>query len=134
MAGIARVIRRVCLLREQGDAAGAARLQENEMASAIRDIRLQLGPDALPESELRTIIATEERRVADAVILSELLVPQLVEVLPAASGRPSSMTQPVSIAARPVPPAGPPAISDLLDAMLAAERTGRPSAAGKPES
>lgn len=134
MAGIARVIRRVCLLREQGDAAGAARLQESEVADAIREIRLRQGPGALSESELQTIFATEEHRVADAVILSELLASRLVEVLPAASGRPRSAPQPMPVAARPAPPAGPPAISDLLDAMLAAERTGRPSAAGKPES
>ncbi|MBI2496552.1 MAG: hypothetical protein HYV75_00995 [Opitutae bacterium] len=129
VAGLARIVRQVCLLREQGDAAQAARLQENELATAVRDLRLAHGPEALAESELHGLFAAEERRVAEAVILSELLIPRLVESWPAGPpARPpgSPRTLPPPPAARaPAPAAGPPAIPDLLDAMLAAERTGR---------
>jgi hypothetical protein len=138
MAGIVRLIRRVCVLCEQGDAAQAARLQENELATAVRDFRLALGPDVLPENELQAIFATEGRRVADASVLAELLLPRLVEYLPAIPGpvrsgstRPKSELLPAAAQAA----AGPPAIPDLLDAMLAAERTGRRlSPASKRES
>ncbi len=138
MAGIARLIRQVCLLREQGDPAQAARLLENEVATAVRDFRLAQGPGVLPESELAAMFTTEERRVAEAVILSELLLPRLVGFLPETSGagqpgqvRPKPGSRPV--AATTV--AGPPAIPDLLDAMLAAGRTGRrPAPATKRES
>lgn len=130
MAGIARIVRQVCLLREQGDAARAARLQENELAAAVRDLRLAHGPEALAESALRDLYAAEERRVADAVILSELLIPRLVESRsagpPARTAGPTRTYSPPPAARSPAPAAGPPAIPDLLDAMLAAERSGRP--------
>lgn len=135
-AGLARLIRLACILREQGDAAGAARLQEEEVAVAVRDIRLAQGPEALPENELQAMFATEERRVTEAAILSELLLPRLVGCLPVASApvRPVARPSPAT-AHSATPAAGPPAISDLLDAMLAAERTiRRSSATSKPES
>jgi hypothetical protein len=141
MAGLARLVRQVCLLREQGDAAGAVRVQEKEFATAVRDIRLAEGPEALPESELRAMFATEEQRVAEAVILSELLIPQLVGSWPSISNldRPGTTRSapgalPASAPA-PTPAAGPPTIPDLLDAMLAAERPGRrrpPNASPEP--
>jgi hypothetical protein len=137
VAGVARVIRQICLLREQGDVAQAARLQENELAVAVRDLRLAHGPAVLPEAELQAMFAAEDQRVAEAVILSELLIPRLVESWPVhagpATGRRSVPASPPSAARAPA--AGPPAIPDLLDAMLAAERTGRhPSPATHRES
>ena len=138
-AGIARVVRQICLLREQGDAAQAARLQENDLADAVRDLRLAHGPAVLPEAELQAMFAAEEQRVAEAVILSELLIPRLVESWPVHSGPVRSAAsrpgrESPSVAA-PAPAAGPPAIPDLLDAMLAAERPGRrPSPATHRES
>ena len=127
VAGLTRLIRQVCLLREQGDAAGAARLQEGAMAAAVRELRLAQGPDALSECELQGMFAAEERRVAEAVILSELLLPQLVGCLPAAS-RPAQLAPQFTSETMAPPPAHrperrAPAITDLLDAMLAAERT-----------
>jgi hypothetical protein len=134
MAALSRLVRQVCLLRECGEADRAARLHEGELANAVRDHRLTHGPEALPESELRAMFATEERRVADAVILSELLAPRLVAAgVPAPAAGPRPVQSPPA-AHRPAVPAGPPAISDLLDAMLAAERTGRHLASGKHES
>ena len=123
------MVRQICLLREQGDAVQAAQLQENDLAAAVRDLRLAQGAAALPEAELQAMFATEEQRVADAVILSELLLPRLVGKGPALSGPAHSGTrragQESPVVAAKAPAAGPPAIPDLLDAMLAAERTGR---------
>jgi hypothetical protein len=133
MVGIARLIRQVCLLRERGDAVRATQLHDTGLATAVRDFRLAHGPAALPESELRAMFATEERRVAEAVILSELLLPRLVECFPDGSGTtrsPAARSTPGVSSFAPVPSslAGPPTISDLLDAMLAAERHNRPPA------
>jgi hypothetical protein len=127
-AGVARVVRQICLLREQGDTPQAAQLQENELADAVRDLRLAHGPAVLPDTELQAMFAAEERRVAEAVILSELLIPRLVENWPAEPRPPRSgglRSSPASAPVAVAPPAGPPAIPDLLDAMLAAERPGR---------
>ena len=102
----------------------AANLEEDELARAVRDYRLAHGPDALPESEVRAMFVTEENRVADALILSELLVPRLTA--PAAGAGWSAPHSPARerpvTPVRPLAGAGPPAIPDLLDAMLAAER------------
>lgn len=131
MAVVIRCVRQICLLREQGEAEAAARLQENELGSAVRDLRLAQGPDALSGSELQTLFATEERRVAEALVLSELLIARLVETWPAGSGptpvRPlRSGDAAPSVRARPAVSATcSPAIPDLLDAMLAAEHSGR---------
>lgn len=139
-AGIARIVRQICLLREQGHAAQAERLQENELAAAVRDLRLAHGPEAFPDGDLRGLFAAEERRVAEAEILSSLLIPRLVAGWPAAAGvrapggaRPGPA--PLPSGRPPGPAAGPPAIPDLLDAMLAAERpVRRPVPAASPES
>lgn len=136
MAGLIRMIRQVCLLREQGDAEGAARLQENKLAAAVHEFRATHGPGALSESELQEMFSAEERRVAEAVILSELLLPQLVGCLPAASRPAPPASQPAfgPSVRLPVPRSegGAPAIPDLLDAMLAAERHGRRPAPAIP--
>lgn len=127
----------MCVLREQGHLAEAERLRRDELAPAVEDCRAAAGAEALTDADLRALLATEERRVADAAVLGELLLPRL---LAAWSGReqapgpakPAARGAPVSAATPPVP-AGPPVIADLLDAMLAAERPGRPSAAAPRE-
>ncbi len=135
VAGITRLMRRICLLREQGDAGQAARLREHDLAAAVRELRAAHGAEALSDDDLRALFAAEEQRVAEAVVLAELLIPQLV------GGRAPAPAK--SVPAAPVPahprvpaaPPGPPGIPDLLDAMLAAERNGRrPSPAASRES
>ncbi len=135
VAGITRLMRRICLLREQGDAGQAARLHEHDLAAAVRELRAAHGAEALSDDDLRALFAAEEQRVAEAVVLAELLIPQLV------GGRAPAPAK--SVPAAPVPahprvpaaPPGPPGIPDLLDAMLAAERNGRrPSPAASRES
>jgi hypothetical protein len=135
LAGIFRCIRRICVLREQGKDADASLLERNDFANAVRDFRLTNGPDALPESELQSMFALEERRVADAAVLSELLIPELVKSFPpipvagaprltsASPTVPDSSTPPFPRAAAAAGVS--PIIADLLDAMLASERAGR---------
>lgn len=136
LAGISRCIRRICLLREQGDSTEAMRLERGELANAVRDIRLARGSDALPESELRAMFAAEEKRVTDAIVLSELLIPELVRSfastashppMPARSapgGSPAYAADSASPFAQPAT-VGEPVIADMLDSMLASERTSR---------
>jgi len=117
-------VRQICLLREQGDAAEAGRLQQNDLAAAVGEIRRAQGADALREEHLAALFATEAGRVSEALLTAELLIQRLTAIWPAApapvAAARSSATVPAP--ARPVP-AGPPLISDLLDAMLASERT-----------
>jgi hypothetical protein len=139
LAGIVRLIRRVCLLREQGDAVAAARLQDGELASAITAFRLASGPASLSEDQLCAMFVTEAEHVTEAVVLAELLAPQLARLLPASASGPArpALFAPLPSDASPgrTVPGETPAISDLLDAMLAAERTGRrPSPATHRES
>ncbi len=125
MASIARLVRQICLLREQGDAGRAAQLQENDLTAAVRNLRATHGAEILPEPGLQALFAAERQRVAEAVLLAELLIPQLLGSRPVP--RPAAaITAVTPRPAAPRPPdAGPPAITDLLDAMLAAERAGR---------
>jgi len=140
LSTIARLVRRICLLRELGDAVAAAHLEENEFATAVRDIRLTDGPDALPEGGLQAMFVNEERRVADAVVLAELLIPQLAASILAGNNTaprppPTSdrkVADSFSRAADPV--AGSPAIPDLLDAMLAADAAARRQSASRRAS
>jgi len=135
-AVINRCIRQICLLREQGNVAEAERVEKNEFANTLRDLRLAHGPEVLPQTELNALFEAEYKRVADAVVLSELLIPQLVKSFSAApfpaQARPAAAAVPVTSRDPSVPipkaaaPAGvSPVIADLLDAMLASERGGR---------
>jgi hypothetical protein len=136
-AVINRHIRQICLLREQGDVAEAERVEQNEFANTLRDLRLAHGPQILPQTELNALFEAEHRRVADAVVFSELLIPQLVKSFSAspfptqtravvAATAPSTPRD--SVVSTPKAPAATgvsPMIADLLDAMLASERGGR---------
>lgn len=118
-------MRRVLVLREQGQAELADRLEGGELAAAVAAAREDGEAGGLSEEELRTIFTTESERVANAVVLAELLVPLLAGLVPAAVA-----PVPAAPAVRsPSVAAGtPPTITDLLDAMLAYERSGRTAA------
>lgn len=137
-AVINRCIRQICLLREQGNIAEAERVENNEFANTLRDLRLAHGPEILPQSELNALFEAEHKRVADAVMLSELLIPQLVKSFSAspfpvqtraatatASATPREASVPVPIPKAASAAGVSPMIADLLDAMLASERGGR---------
>lgn len=131
MSGITRLVRRVCLLREQGEAEAAARFEQNELATAVRDLRLAEGLEAVRDEELQELFIREEQRVADAVILAELLAPRLASVRPPVPA--VQVTTPVQVrrdefvsTPRVIESgAGSTAIPDLLDAMLAADSAAR---------
>jgi len=126
MAGLSRLVRQICLLREQGDPAGAARLQEKDLATAVADMRQAHGAAALPDDALAALFAREAQRVSEALLTAELMVARLAELwspLPAVVRTASGPAGSASARSLPAAPAGPPAITDLLDAMLAAERT-----------
>ncbi len=133
LSGITRLVRRICLLREQGDTVSAVRLEENDLATAVRDLRLAEGLEAVTEAGLREMFAAEERRVADAVVLAELLIPQLAGSFSTgatAGQRPGSnpsvgRTEPLPATRMVEPGTASPAIPDLLDAMLAADSAAR---------
>jgi len=123
-------VRRVCLLREQGDTAEAERVRQGDLATAIRDFRLAYGPDALPEQKLAALFSVETDRVAEALCTAELLIQRLTSIWPAAPAPAPAATaavrEPTVVEVRAptrLIPAQPPVISDLLDAMLASERT-----------
>jgi hypothetical protein len=125
------LIRRICLLREQGLTDEAARLEQEDLAVAVRGLRQEQLGEILPESVLREMFTCEEQRVANAVALTELLLPKLLEGLAERTppgGRVSvprpAQAVPLSSVSR-APAAGSPLIPDLLDAMLAAEFTNR---------
>ncbi|HET7535707.1 MAG TPA: hypothetical protein VFJ90_04585, partial [Candidatus Didemnitutus sp.] len=107
------------------------RFEQDELQPAVASYRKMQGDEALPERALTEIFAIEERRVADADALCELLVPRLVARLPAAISSGNTPGAPVlrTPAAAVVAPSGPPAIPDLLDAMLALDR-----AAARPKT
>jgi hypothetical protein len=129
LAGIIRLIRRVCLFREQGEAASAARLQNGELASAVAEYRLWHGPEKLTEEAVCALFVNETDHVREAMVMAELMAPQLARLLSPSSPPQAPVFPPVLTGRAAVQPLadGPPAITDLLDAMLAAERPGRRS-------
>lgn len=109
--------------------AEAGRLQQDDLAAAVGEIRRTRGADAVRDTDLAALFAREGERVAEAMLTAELLIHRLTEIWPAtpaaarviAVREPESAPAPARPAARALPTT-PPAISDLLDAMLAAER------------
>jgi hypothetical protein len=127
LAGLARLVRRICLLQEQGDMAEAGRLQQSDLMAAIGDFRRKQGADALPEEKLSALFAAERERVAEALLTAELLIQRLTAIWPSAPVAAAPVAREPTVVEVRVPtrvvPAQPPVISDLLDAMLASERT-----------
>lgn len=131
VAEITRLIRRICLLREQNNMLAAEQLEQNEFAAALRDLLRVHGPELLTERELLEIFRVEEKRVADAAVLAELITPQIARALasvplslpPARLGATAVGARDTAIPFSRAAVAGTsPMIADLLDAMLATER------------
>jgi hypothetical protein len=128
VAAISRLVRRVCLLREQGELSEARAFENAQLADAVRSFREDSGPEALTESQLHEMFSVEGGRAADASAICELLIPRLTAVLPAHAPheqRPRRVAAPPPLKREASPESGSPEIPELLDAMLAAERTGR---------
>lgn len=124
-------------MREQNAEEEAAQLEKNDLANAVRDIRLKEGLEALTEAELQGMFVTEEQRVADAAILAELLAPRLALPAAVATGPKPTLAPvresevPVSFSRVAAPAPGGTGIPDLLDAMLAADKASRRPTTGR---
>lgn len=122
---VARVCRRICVLRSIDRYVEAEELHSTELMSLLSALR----PNAEAETRVQAIFAAEEKRVADAQALAEVLAPLVAELLRAA---PLSIPAPASApAATPVSPAPTdsrptrataPSIADFIDDMIAQER------------
>ncbi len=116
--------RRICVLRATGEAFAASRLESDELPRAVAEATAA----GIPEDSWPLRFAAEEKRVADAELLAELLVPLLAERLPwprspATAGLSAVLDAfPAKSAARPEPGAPPPTVADLIEGMLAQER------------
>jgi hypothetical protein len=122
---IAALCRRIALQRLRGETAQARQLEAVTLPSAVQALRTEHGPELLSDNLLGVIRAREQLRVADAALLAELLgaLRDLSAPVPAAIPVTSSL---------PAHPTSPPALTDLLDDMLAqeaADRRARHSAA-----
>ncbi|HRE81091.1 MAG TPA: hypothetical protein PLN52_08590 [Opitutaceae bacterium] len=73
LSTLAHVCRRICVLRARGRSVEANQLQSSEFARALIDLKAQHGADAFRDDEVRALFQKEQERVADAMVLAELL-------------------------------------------------------------
>lgn len=121
---VARLCRRICLLRERGEPIEAERLRTGALAAAVAERRKPTDTDESIAEQLDAIFAREAERVADAVVLAELLAAQMTERFSAAAPPGSS---PSLVRKSHPPPAPSPRrpgadIADFIDDMIAQER------------
>jgi hypothetical protein len=117
-----RVYRRVCLLRLEGRDDDARHVMEGEFAQAEAAALASCRGEADGESHLRAFLDGEGERMAMAVALAEVLVPELSRRLflqSAAPVRASQAPEPSLAGSR----SAAPALADFIDEMLALERT-----------
>jgi hypothetical protein len=121
---VARVCRRVCILRERGQHEEAERLRAGSLLDMVSKLRTSIDSETTVTERLDAIFAVEVERVANAAALAEILVPLLAEQLRPLAGAPSLAPTPVPEISRPAKPAAPrtPAsIADFIDDMIAQE-------------
>jgi hypothetical protein len=115
----------MCFLRSEGLAHEAQVIEDTEFAEAAAKARSGAESASEAESMLKTLLAEEETRVAEAVAFAEVLVPMLAKRLAAlipVARIPSTASFPV----REKKPGHDEnrGIADFIDDMLAQERTG----------
>jgi len=128
---VARVVRRVCVLRERGETEAADNLRIGALSNLITSLKHAAEDPAAVEQRIEAIYVTEQERVANASALAELLLPLLTDSGPLfgtfAETKPqvAAMHSPLPAIATP-PPAKPVRrpgdIADFLDDMIAQER------------
>lgn len=126
---IARVCRRICVLRERGQADEAERLRAGELMEMLATVRTADESEIATTERLNGIFATEAERVANAAVLAEMLLPMIADQLrtmvgslTASSAAPAPA--PSVAAPRVEKPATPRAtsIADFIDEMIAQEK------------
>lgn len=128
---LARVCRRVCVLRERGLAADAERVRAGELAEILAALRTPDDTEEAIAQRLAATFAVEAERVANAAVLAELLAPLIAEhARPAAEplGQRTDSASPLP-GPKPVARTGPLDLADFIDDMIAQERP-PPSRAG----
>jgi len=118
------VYRRICLLRLEGRDDDARRVMDAEFAPARAEAldACRGEPDA--ESSLRAFLAGEGERMAMAVALAEVLIPELSLRL-AGLGGALSRAAPAPAKAFARARTGEATVADYIDEMLAMERAAR---------
>jgi hypothetical protein len=136
---VVHLCRRICLLRHSGRDSEAGHLHDEELPRLLAV--LPATPDLEPR--VQALFVEEDRRMADAHALAEMLAPIMIEHLrsvftfapivhaaPAAgaSAEPRATAQPSSTAPSPAPRpvrTTAPSIADFIDDMLSQERPAR---------
>jgi len=108
-------------MREHGQNQEAEQLRSSSLPELLSAVRTPADTDATLEERLESVFAQEAERVANAVVLAELLFPLLSDQLRSSSA--SQVMIPATIVPPPPPPR-PPApratsIADFIDEMIA---------------
>jgi len=117
------VYRRVCLLRLEGRDDDARCVMDGEFAQAEAEALAACRGEADGESLLRRFLDGEGERMASAVALAEVLVPELSRRLFLQAAAPSRAGQGPGAAPAAARGGGAPALADFIDEMLALERS-----------
>jgi hypothetical protein len=123
---VARLYRRICILRATGQEDEADRLESGDLATAVAALQTASPSDASHEN-LATLFTAEEDRVANAAALAELIAPLLQNQLQPGSAtsttpRSSARTAKPSGVRSPSASTGPHDIATFIDEMIALER------------
>lgn len=117
------LLRRACILRATGSESDAAALETTGLAAALESLRETCADSAKWDARVRALRQREEERVADAMVLADILLPRLQNALQPSVGsaraRPTS--GPTSFSSpRPARPRNAPReIADFIDEMIA---------------
>ncbi len=126
-AELARSCRKICVERERFPEKNF----EEEFLRALGEIQAQHGVASVTEEDLWDVAARESERVANAVVLSELLLPKISALLRqrndsaahAPSAIPSVSNPGFPVETRSTPKSTSPlGIADLIDGMLSQDR------------
>lgn len=135
---VARLCRRVCVLRAQGRDDEAKLLRTQAIDPFVAALQSGSEPAMSNADRLAATMAAEANRVADATLLAELLAPMLgaragITALASPGSRTVTAPPDVQVFAQPIAPVRTAAsIADFLDEMLAQETPpARPRAASE---
>lgn len=124
----------MCVLRERGQGDEAEALRQRELPGLLAAVRSPADTDATVDEQLSAVFAREEDRVANAVVLAELMAPLLAApaarapeltpiLIPAPASAPIEARPPQFAPSPPLPAPARAAgsIADFIDEMIAQE-------------